>query len=91
VGAVIGSALAAEGVARLTGQHQEIASLRVGFLIGIASILGDLLESMAKRRYGVKDSGGAFPGHGGVLDRLDGFLFAVLALSVAVLLGQHAR
>jgi phosphatidate cytidylyltransferase len=90
VGAVIGSALAAEGVARLA-PGETIPGFGLGIVLGVACILGDLIESLAKRRYGMKDTGGAFPGHGGVLDRLDGFLFAVLALSVVVLFGQHAR
>ena len=59
----------------------------VGLALALASIVGDIAESQLKRSYGVKDSGSAFPGHGGVLDRLDGFLFAVVALAVLVLLG----
>lgn len=49
-------------------------------LIGILVPIGDLAESMAKRALVVKDMGSVLPGHGGMLDRIDGFLFAVPAV-----------
>ncbi len=57
-------------------------ALIISFLTAIASVFGDLFESLLKRRADVKDSGNILPGHGGILDRLDGFLFAAIALEV---------
>lgn len=62
--------------------HRIFPVYRIGFMLLIASVvtvtgtLGDLIESMIKRNWGVKDSGKFLPGHGGLLDRFDSILFA---------------
>ena len=55
----------------------------IGLLGGLATMAGDLWESMLKRRFGVKDSGDLIPGHGGLLDRVDGLMFATMVVAGA--------
>jgi phosphatidate cytidylyltransferase len=56
--------------------------LLLGAVLSIASQLGDLFESAVKRRFGVKDSSHIIPGHGGLMDRLDGFVAAVILAAI---------
>lgn len=64
-------------------------ALVVGFFGGLATMAGDLWESILKRRFGVKDSGDLIPGHGGLLDRVDGLMFAVIVVALARLAHNH--
>jgi len=78
VGSVIGGCLAALIIYLL---HSDMALsvtrvVFIGIIIGIVTIVGDLIESMFKRDAGVKDSSNLIPGHGGFLDKMDSFLLS---------------
>ena len=54
-----------------------LSSLSLGFVIGILSFFGDMFESFVKRKTGIKDSGKLIPGHGGLMDRFDGYILVL--------------
>ena len=84
IGAVIFSAACGGLAAHLTG-GSLIVWLVVGALVSIVAQIGDMFESSLKRRYGIKDSSGFVPGHGGLLDRVDGLGLVCVAAVLAFL------
>jgi phosphatidate cytidylyltransferase len=81
VGGFVASLVIAAGFAAF-GLGKTGPLLLLGAVLSIASQLGDLFESAVKRRFGVKDSSHIIPGHGGLMDRLDGFVAAVVLAAV---------
>jgi phosphatidate cytidylyltransferase len=74
--------------AALAAQAAPVAAFCTGLLLSMVAQAGDLLESAIKRKLGVKDSGRTIPGHGGLFDRLDGFLTAAPVAALLTLAMQ---
>ena len=81
IGGFAASLAVAAGFAAI-GLGKTGPMLLLGAVLSIASQLGDLFESAVKRRFGVKDSSHIIPGHGGLLDRLDGFVAAIVLAAI---------
>ncbi len=88
LGGGIGSAAVIGGICAAFMPFPEtiLGGIVLGALLAIVSQAGDLFESWTKRRAGVKDSGTLIPGHGGLLDRIDGYMFAVPFMALLVFL-----
>ena len=80
IGGLVAAMAATFLVASIFGIDDLVDALIMGLLIGSLSQAGDLMESAVKRQLDVKDSGSILPGHGGMLDRFDGYIFVVPAV-----------
>ena len=83
IGGLICASLVSLGLSRVLPSLTASwpTALLVGLFGGLATMAGDLWESGLKRRFGVKDSGQLIPGHGGLLDRVDGLMFAAIVVA----------
>jgi len=79
VGGLVGGVAGGIVVAYASGLGRLVSLGVIALALSLLAQAGDLFESAVKRRFGAKDAGRVIPGHGGLMDRLDGFLFAAAA------------
>lgn len=76
-GIAVAAIVAAIAVPLFSSTYDAVEGVLIAIVAALAAFLGDLFESLIKRDLGIKDFGALLPGHGGVLDRMDGILFAM--------------
>jgi len=86
IGGTIFGVLGGAMVATLASAQFALMSIVIALIVSVFSQAGDIFESFVKRKFGKKDASGILPGHGGVMDRIDGFIAAAaLALLIGLL------
>jgi phosphatidate cytidylyltransferase len=88
-GGMLCAALIGAATAHILGISSAVPLTLLSAGLAVVEQFGDLAESLAKRRFGVKDSGSLIPGHGGLLDRLDGLLAVLPTVALVTLIGGH--
>ena len=86
IGGMVMAGLASGVFSALIVGYIELVLVLLGAIVAVVAQMGDLGESAYKRHFGVKDSGAILPGHGGVLDRLDGMLAATIFVAILTLM-----
>lgn len=88
IGGTLFGVLGGVAVAAFANARFAVMSIVIAFVVSVFSQAGDIFESFVKRKFGKKDASGILPGHGGVMDRVDGFIFAA---ALALLIGLVHR
>ncbi|MBW1860773.1 MAG: phosphatidate cytidylyltransferase [Deltaproteobacteria bacterium] len=92
IGGLLCSIIAALWFLHILRLHQiDLTVLALVLALSITGQIGDLAESMLKRNHGVKDSGKILPGHGGILDRIDGLLFSIPILYIFLVMVHRGK
>ena len=89
-GGVLAAGVVAWTFAHVVGSAEPLRVGLVGMILAVISQAGDLFESAMKRNHGVKDTSGLIPGHGGVMDRVDGLVVAAVAAALMAALSGSA-